>query len=340
MSPPRPDGVYSIAATGDKNKRRKKRKVAFQPSGPVQQTGHTSLPPSSSPPLPLTLVTQDQTDAGGDMPLDPPSRYVTISVVDTSSVEMAPATSDGWQEEFDHLETLVTRLNDTVNTMTGVGAAEGGLHTDGSDTSLVINNSTALGASDHVASRGDDVKIDLDTGDTTDPTRPMRVDSIDDQDLSSSGSSSGSSISQLSPRDHAHLEGGMAGSRFNREALQGSSMSIAKENLCESQELEISTSTRTTQLDNSQSYFKSDSSIEMLVQQQQRGEGSGSSFHGNTPSEEEGSEEGVCTCDCDNEGSNEEREEKGDGVDEEEYEQNLMDLLRFGESAHLHVHMV
>ncbi len=90
--------MYSIADTTDRSRKRNTFNSSHSP-----QPHHTHTDPS---------ITTDTTTA-----LDHTHTIVTVSIVDTSSVERAPPPSDSWMEEFDQLENLVSTLNDTVISM-------------------------------------------------------------------------------------------------------------------------------------------------------------------------------------------------------------------------------
>lgn len=132
----RPEGQYTVTDS----ERIRKTAASFESS-----SGSNAHP---TPPTTSTLVLSDQTDAGTTPTTsNQPTRFgVTVSVVDTTSVErdQPQAATSSLREEFDHLENLVSTLNETVTSMTGggVGASRNGQ--DGSDTSIVINNSGAF----------------------------------------------------------------------------------------------------------------------------------------------------------------------------------------------------
>lgn len=128
----RPAGQYTVTDSERIRKNTKSFESSCGSNGP-------QFPQQTTPPP----VQADQTDAAGTTPTSNRSstRFgVTVSVVDTTSVEIdQPPASNSLREEFDHLEDLVSTLNETVTSMAG-----GAPHRDGSDTSIVINNNGAF----------------------------------------------------------------------------------------------------------------------------------------------------------------------------------------------------
>jgi hypothetical protein len=229
-----------------------------------------------------------------------------VTVVDTSSVEreQPQATASTLREEFDHLENLVSTLNETVTSMAGKGASGSGGAEEGSDTSIVINNSGAF--PEYAIVRRSQV-VAADSG----ASYAVHLASHADPYRSSSGSTESSPPPLPRP--------------FDTES-EGSDTSLVKQNLVAlfDNERNESRGNDTRQLQ-SHSYSRnthtgSDYSMS-TVGDDGRGkwEGAGSGFH--STGTLEGSEVNITHA------TNE-----GEGV---EYDENLVELLKYGNSVDL-----
>lgn len=128
----RPAGQYTVTDS----ERIKKNTTSFESS-----CGSANQYPRQTPPPVVQACSQ--TDAGTTPPVNHPTQFgVTVSVMDTASMgrDQPPAVANSLKEEFDHLENLVSTLNRTVTSMAGTHSGGG----DGSNTSIVINNSGAF----------------------------------------------------------------------------------------------------------------------------------------------------------------------------------------------------
>ena len=243
---------------------------------------------------------------------------MTVSVVDTTSgverdqPQAAAASSTSLREEFDHLETLVSTLNETVTSMAGVGGAT---RAEGSDTSIVINNNGAFpeyAVPEYAVVRKSQL-VAADSG----ASYAVHLASREDPYHSSSASMDGSPPPLPRP--------------FDTES-EGSDTSIVKQNLvalCGGEELERDEpgSNGARHLLQSHSYSRnthtgSDCSMSTAGGEDGHGykwEGPGSAFHSTATLE--GS--GVNATHTDNE---------GEGV---EFDENLVELLKYGDSVDL-----
>lgn len=218
--------------------------------------------------------------------------------------------SNSWLEEFDHLETLVTTLNDTVTSMAGLP------HTEGSNTSIVINNSSAL-RRDNALAYGDSEVSYGDSG-VYGNTPEMHKVELNSADLNSNyavnatsgdecyhnSSSSFSSYKEAS----SHVPtttGGVAGSELDN---QGSDSSIVRENLAaDGATYDIGTGIRIFE----NAPHSNVSSIEILVDREE--------------------------LDMGEEFRDVILEEGSEGPSVDEFDDNLVELLKFGDSADLHM---
>lgn len=306
MAPPpcRPEGQYTVTDS----ERVRKTTASFESS-----SGSNTR---QSPPTTSTIVLSEQNDGRAPPTTNKPTHFgVTVSVVDTASgVERdqpqaaAGTSSSSLREEFDHLETLVSTLNETVTSMAGVGGVTMVGEAEGSDTSIVINNSGAF--PEYAVVRKSQIEA-AGCG----ASYAVHLASRDDPYHSSSAS-----VGSPPPLPHP----------YDSES-EGSDTSIVKQNLvalCDGDELERDGPSGTGARHHLQSHSYSrnthtgsDCSMSTAGGIGGRGsrEGSGSAFHSTTTLE--GS--GVAATHTDNEG------------EEVEFDENLVELLKYGNSVDL-----